>query len=482
MLRLKRQPSIQRNLINSVLLVFALFLFAVFISVDQGLDNWVEEQFDQSLMSQMNYLKEAVRYKDQAVHFDLEEPLLSQFSSHNHSNYYQLWQNGKTVGRSDSMQSYPALNLVLYNIPLGSTRIVTVTLPNGDSGRAALSYFVPNHPNDPKAHPKPVYLTVYQATISLDRLKIMVDILLVSSFILAIFLMRYIATRLIKYGLAPLARLNEEIKAIADSTDTAQLTQQLSEPKRKVAEVEPIRRELNIFIRNNQQFLENEKRITGDIAHELKTPIAELIALNEMALQYPDDQRISATYKQDMLAIATRMKSIVENLLLLQRTSSIAMVKQMETLSFSELSDAIITELTFKYPQIRQRLRLHIEPPDTFMADRFSLETLLTNLLDNALFYSPAETPIDLYWHQLGGQQQLQLSNRTLQPIPADKLEQLLKPLFQLDSSRANQTHHGLGLSIVDNICHQNGYIFDLHQSTEHHFIASIIFPRHPPK
>lgn len=94
---------------------------------------------------------------------------------------------------------------------------------------------------------------------------------------------------------------------------------ELELPEQVVEEIEPIRKELNRYIRSNRTLINNEKRITADIAHELKTPLAEMITLSEVYIRYPQDERISKTYQHDMLAIAKRMKAIVENLLLLQK-------------------------------------------------------------------------------------------------------------------------------------------------------------------
>ncbi|MFM2481973.1 sensor histidine kinase [Celerinatantimonas sp. YJH-8] len=479
MLHFRHQASIQRNLINSVSMVFGLILLAVFISVDQSLDDWVEQQFDQTMINRANYLKGQIKVVDHSVVFNFNQQFLPQFSSKKDAYFYQLWQNGKTIARSPSLEQYPAQNLILYDIPLRSTRVITVLLPNGETGRASLSYFIPSHIDQPDEQPAPVYLTVYQATVGLDRLKIMVDILLISAFILATLIMRYITVSLIKRGLSPLQQLNQEIKEIAETSDTSQLSRQLSEPKRKVEEIEPIRKELNAFIHSNRQLIENEKRITGDIAHELKTPIAELIALTEIYIQYPQDERISKTYQHDMLSIANRMKGIVENLLLLQRTSSLSMNKQLESLSLESVLEQITRDLSFKYPDIGDRLSIDLDGQDEIVADRFSIETLLVNLLDNALFYSPEQTLITIRWNA-DHQRQLEVRNQTATPLSPQDLEHIVQPLFQLDTSRTRSDRHGLGLSIVSNICRQNGYQFDLKHSTDQEFVARVYIPQGP--
>ncbi|MFD2017026.1 histidine kinase dimerization/phospho-acceptor domain-containing protein [Vibrio olivae] len=111
-----------------------------------------------------------------------------------------------------------------------------------------------------------------------------------------------------------------------------------------VEEIEPIRQQINSYIQSNSSLFAREKRITGDIAHELKTPISEILALTEVYIRYPDDPRISETYQQDILSIATRMKNIVEKLLLLQRSANFEL--HQETLEIDSLICDLLDEFS----------------------------------------------------------------------------------------------------------------------------------------
>ncbi len=81
------------------------------------------------------------------------------------------------------------------------------------------------------------------------------------------------------------------------------------------------------------------------------------------------------------------MRIIVENLLLLQRTSSTIELYK-EPLYMMVLLDEIQQRLAFKYSNITSRMTINIQLKSAIIADEFSLKTILTNLIDNALFYS----------------------------------------------------------------------------------------------
>ena len=90
------------------------------------------------------------------------------------------------------------------------------------------------------------------------------------------------------------------------------------------AELQPICLRLNASLQKLQQAFQRERRFTADAAHELRTPIAELRALANVALR-GGDSGTSAVYFEDARDIAVQMERIVSNLLALARCHAGAM-------------------------------------------------------------------------------------------------------------------------------------------------------------
>lgn len=455
----QKTTSIKRNLINSITILFGVIIFAVYLSVDLSVDGWVDKQFDRSLINKANYLKSLVKVSDNQLEFD--DTMLAEQQDDDGAHYYELWFQDKVFKRSTTLDAYPDLELLKITLPLNTTQLADVTLPNGEQGRASISYFLPESEQLSATHEHPVYLTLMQSKDSYENMLFLIDILLIVSFFLSIFVMRYISIRIVNKGLKPLEYLNQEIKKI--DLDQKQ-PMQIPKLKQTVEEIEPIRQELNAFIKANQVFLQNEKRLTGDIAHELKTPIAEIMSLSEVYIRYPNDERIGETYKQDMLKIAQRMKVIVDNLLLLQRTSSSLIQLDLQQIDINDLLQDVMNELAFKFNSIENRVNIELVS-DIVLADRFSMHTILTNLLDNALFYSPNDSVVTVLLKAQDDKLQLKVANQVIKPLSAQDQEHLLDPMYQADQSRTSSDRYGLGLSIVDNLCQLNKYKMEIDHS-----------------
>jgi signal transduction histidine kinase len=448
--------SIKRKLVNYISAVISVILFTIFLTVDLSVDTWVEDQFNQSLTNKANYLKTLVEDDNGNVEFDFAGEFMSEYEQAQASEFYQLWHGEAIFERSDSLNLFPNANLPFLDMPINESKIIDVDLPNGHDGRALISHFIA-HKDDRSTTGLDVLnrmtLAIAAPTDELNKVLIIIDIVFILTCVFGVFGVRYLVTRIVNKGLYPLHNLNEQIK-ILDITGMAQTI----ESDIKVEELEPIRNELNKFITVNQKLYSNEKRLTSDIAHELKTPIAELISLSEVALRYPEDKRISDTYTNDVLNISQRMKTIVNNLLLLQRSSSSAIELSNQSIILKRLIEQVIEELTFKHPNISKRINNMLDDNLTIIADEFSLNTILCNLIDNALFYGITDQAVVLAATKNEQSLTIAISNKVDKPLSSGELTAIFAPLYQIDSARTNSQRHGLGLSIVQSLCNLNGF------------------------
>ena len=447
--------SIKRNLINSISAIFGLFIIIVFTFVDLSVDDWAQQQFTLDLQEKVGQIKNV-------IHDDIAP---DDSSSHY---VYQIWKNSQTIKRSASLRAYPELDLLHTKIPVNSHRLVNVTMPDNELGKALLSSYIQRNNDGSSDY---MYITVSASTKRLDHITEILDILLIGSFLLSMIIMRIVAKKIVLQGLSPLESLNKQIKTFNNNDGSN--NNFIFNDSTPCYEIDIIIKELNNFLAINRNSIENEKRITSDIAHEIKTPISELITLTEVHQRFPDDERLAKTFTNDILQISNRMRIIVENLLLLQRTSStIELYKK--PLDIVMLLDNIQQALTFKYPDITNRITIDIQLESVIIADEFSIKTILINLIDNALFYSLPTEHIKI--NVLNSQQNIiiEVINMATVIYSEIEIEKLIQPLYQYDRSRSSDSRYGLGLSIVNNICTINQYLLSITQATTGNFTVTV--------
>ena len=188
------------------------------------------------------------------------------------------------------------------------------------------------------------------------------------------------------------------------------------------------------------------------ITHELKSPIASIQLVLQTFLKRQLEKTQSDKLTQSALKEADRLNQLVSNLLLSAKLDT-AYEPIFEQLEIEELATDLIQKMKIKYPTAHFELHLKNEIP-AIQADNFGLTSVMINLLENAVKYSPdpAKAIVTL---------ELEKRNNTLQINVIDEgigiAEKERKKIFEKFYRIGNEdTRHtkgtGLGLFIVQQI------------------------------
>lgn len=452
--------SIKKDIVSAITIIPAVILFSIFIAIDIVLDDWVNDKFDETLTTKSNYLKTLIEVYQDGVEFDFSDEFMPEFNNKKDAQYFQLWIDEKPAERSKSLDAFPEEQLAKQKLEINTYKIINVELPDGRTGRSIMSYFHPQVPSrlrdviQPYQHTAFFTVTVSDEDFSWALLGL--DILFWLVFITLIIGMRYLVIYQIDKGLKPLFLLNEEIANLKVDKSTSSLKKLPNEH----IEIAPVRAELLRFIELSQQTLAEEQRLSADIAHELKTPIAEIISLSELNIQYPHDRRISETYSEDMLSIGERMKHIVNNLMMLNQSDEYLLKQQNQTVILCDEIEKIMTMMHSSCEQIFERINLtNLLDRTAVNIDTSSFNIIMTNLLNNALYYSPDKSNIELKIEKKEKNTiQIIIQNKLKNAITEAQLNKMFKPLYQIDTARTANDRYGLGLAIVDKLCKINNY------------------------
>lgn len=438
--------SIKQSLVKQLTTLITFILFLVLLFLDISVDTYVDKQFDDALEEKGKSLVNLIRYKNNSLQLTMLRGVMTEFSRTENAEYFQIWSNNDLLKSSSTLSQAPEFNFNRIELLLGQHAIVESSLPNGDSGRVFLFKFIPE--NDNKNHNAniqyPIYLVFARSNATLERILILIDIVFLLTAIGTAFFVRYLVNKIVSKGLAPITLLNKQIREIDINNELEKFI--IDYPP---SEIKKIIDELNQFLIENRALLKNEKRLTSDIAHELKTPITELMSVSEIAIKYPKNEEVIENYKDDVLSISTRMKNIVESLLLLNKVSTEQFNLTMVDIDLSDKVSCVLERLTITTPNLEQRVNVNLSDNIVITNDVFSLEAILTNLINNALHYSPEASKVNIELNIINEKPKLKISNIPLQQLSEADINNMFEPLWQKDHARTSETHFGLGLAIV---------------------------------
>lgn len=218
-------------------------------------------------------------------------------------------------------------------------------------------------------------------------------------------------------------------------------------------EIQPLVTALNELLARLERTLGAQREFVADAAHELRTPLTALrlqVQLAERA-QAPDERSAAfATLKQG-LERATRL---VEQLLTLARQEPEATQQPRAAVDLGALVHDVVSVLEPLAAAKSMDLGVTSNEAGAIRGEQDGLRTLLINLLDNAIRYTPAGGRVDVASYREDGRAVLAVTD-TGPGIPPEERERVFDRFYRRVSSETSGS--GLGLSIVRNIAQRHG-------------------------
>lgn len=224
-------------------------------------------------------------------------------------------------------------------------------------------------------------------------------------------------------------------------------------------ELEDFARSFNGLIDRLHVALERQRQFTGQASHQLRTPLAALIAAIEVARRRP---RTVAEHEQVLDRLhddAVRLWRVVEALLYLARADAEAGLPDLERVDLAAWAADHLHAWSASAPE--RAADLHFDhlagAPLWTRAHRPLLGQLLDNLLENACKYSGPGTPIVVRAWSEPGAVALAVEDRGL-GIPAEDLARVFEPFYRAESARRlGHAGVGLGLAVARRIAATHG-------------------------
>jgi signal transduction histidine kinase len=212
-------------------------------------------------------------------------------------------------------------------------------------------------------------------------------------------------------------------------------------------ELLPICDRLNDLLRRLYNALQRQRRFTTDAAHELRTPIAEIRAVAEVASKW-GDVRAARTSLADVLEVAAKMESIVTNLLAMARCDLSKQALSFQAVELNPLIEKVWQTLGPRAQGRDVTIQMNLAPSALVQIDPALFESVLVNLLGNAAEYATAGSAISCGSRLSDDGLQLEIAN-DVDDLRAEDVPLLFEPFWRKDASRADDRHSGLGLTLT---------------------------------
>jgi signal transduction histidine kinase len=197
------------------------------------------------------------------------------------------------------------------------------------------------------------------------------------------------------------------------------------------------------------------QQFTADVAHELRTPLTAILATVDSGLRMPV---LTETEARETLKTierqASRFVELVKDLLLLSRLEQHTCPNQSQTVCLNELIHDLVEEFSAlaEASQIQLQANIQTAKPLQILADEDQIYRLVTNLIVNALQYTPPKGTITLLLNKAEHQAVIQVQDTGIGITAADQ-KHIFDRFYRVNRDRSRQTGGaGLGLAIAQAI------------------------------
>jgi phosphoserine phosphatase RsbU/P len=250
--------------------------------------------------------------------------------------------------------------------------------------------------------------------------------------------------------------------------------------RRMLGTLRDITRELQLE-EESRRAVDFQEQLVGIVSHDIRSPLGAIISWARiMAAGGPPPEEQQRTFRR-ITSAALRIERLTRLLLDFARARlGGGITLEPRRSDMRELLQKVTHEFRVAYPD--RSVACEVEGVDTLGSwDPDRLGQVLSNLLENALKYSPPDTQVRLLAR--GDKEQVLLAvHNQGKPIPPELVPHIFEPFRRgPQSSRTAKTSYGLGLYIVQEIVHAHGGTIEVLSNLEEGTTFSVRLPRLPP-
>jgi len=234
--------------------------------------------------------------------------------------------------------------------------------------------------------------------------------------------------------------------------------------KTNVSEFIRLNNSFEKLIKNSISIYQSQKEFTENASHELHTPLSIMQSQLDMLIQRPDLTEEQSEIISSIYSNVSHLARLNNNLLLLAKIENRNQTAD-ELINLSQLIENVLPNISIMIEENELAFHSDIQDKCILKANKVLFVSLLNNLLTNAIRYNHPHGKINL---TITDREMVVANTGENQQLDSDTI------FRRFHKNQEVSKGHGLGLSIVEKICHYHGWNIEYkYESNQHIFIVT---------
>lgn len=423
--------SLRRRLAAGLVLTVGGVLAAMFLVLDYWIDREIYQRLDQTLLERARTVSNTLQQRD----LEALERLMPEYDPDGHTEFFTVFDRGGRALLHSS--SSGGIALPIGSVQDGTPRYYDVVLPDGHVGRALATRL----PAAGGGHAATRLLVVATEREGWDRTERRIHFTLLGGVALAVALVVGLGLAMLQRAFALLRHAGGTVAEL----DAQAPPQPIGDGFPK--ELKPFAAAFDAGLRRFYEAADRERRLARDVAHELRTPLAEIRTSAETALAVADPALERASLGTAIAACA-RMQRSVDTLLQLSRLESGLETPSLDPLDLAALVADMVAELGPVAAERGIAIEAGLPAAAWVQSDYGIVERIVSNLLRNAVEYAPEGGVVACRLQRGDGEWWLSVDNAAPELTAAD-LQQFGLRFWRKQPEGGTPQHAGLGLALA---------------------------------
>lgn len=227
-----------------------------------------------------------------------------------------------------------------------------------------------------------------------------------------------------------------------------------------------------------QHLEQMRKDFVANVSHELRTPLTVIMGYVETLSEQPElDPRIARAFTQ-MMQQSQRMNNIINDLLLLSRLENDEKPTEPKDIDIPKMLMQLFDDAQMYNKSYDHMIHLHIDSTLHILGYEDYLRSALSNLITNAMKYTPKGGEISISWHECDAGVCFSVTDNGI-GIEQRHIQRLTERFYRVDTGRSRDTGGtGLGLAIVKHVLYQHHATLDITSTVGKGSTFTVTFPK----